>query len=135
MVRRTMLLAFALVVGACGGSSSETTTFTTDIIDPGPESGAATFFLTEADSGAILRVQPGDEVVTRLSTDGAAWELRDGPDTAIVAGGDSFFFEPSEGGVSAGYQEFSFTAAGTGSTTITIVRGSGETLTFTVEVG
>ena len=43
-MRRTMLVAFALVVGACGGSSSETTTFTTDIIDPGPESGAATFF-------------------------------------------------------------------------------------------
>ncbi len=130
-MRRTLLLSLALVITACGGSSSGTT----DLIIPGPEGGAATFFLTESDSGAVLRVQPGDEIVTRFSADGPAWEIDEAPDAAVVAGGDFFFFEPSEGGASAGYQEFSFIAAGEGSTTITLVSGSGETLTFTVEVG
>jgi hypothetical protein len=118
-MRRTLLLSLALVIAACGGSSSDTT----DLIIPGPEGGAATFFLTESD------------IVTRFSADGPAWEIDEAPDAAVVAGGDFFFFEPSEGGASAGYQEFSFIAAGEGSTTITLVSGSGETLTFTAEVG
>ncbi len=41
-MRRTLLLSLALVITACGGSSSGTT----DLIIPGPEGGAATFFLT-----------------------------------------------------------------------------------------
>ncbi len=73
--------------------------------------------------------------MARLPADGPAWEIDDGPDAAVVAGGDSFFFEPSEGGSTAGYQEFSFMAAGEGSTTIKLVSGAGDTLTFTVEVG
>jgi predicted secreted protein len=128
-----LLPGLALFVAACGGSSDATAT--TDFFDFGPESGSATFFLTEADSGAVLRVQPGDEIVARLPADGPAWEIDEGPDAAVVAGGDSFFFEPSEGGSTAGYQEFSFVAAGEGSTTIKLVSGAGDTLTFTIEVG
>lgn len=129
------LVALALVVAACGGSSSDTTAAgDIDIIDPGPEEGPATFFLTEADDGAVLRIQPGEEIVARLAADGPVWQLDAPPDGTVVAGGDSFFFEPSEGGT-PGYQEFSFIAAGEGSTTITLIGDSGETLTFTVEVG
>ena len=133
-MRRALLVAFALVVAACGGSSSGTTTDDRDILDLGSEGGPATFFLTEADDGAVLRIQPGEEIVARLAADGPVWQLDAPPDGTVVAGGDSFFFEPSEGGT-PGYQEFSFIAAGEGSTTITLIGDSGETLTFTVEVG
>jgi actin-like ATPase involved in cell morphogenesis len=101
----------------------------------GPERGSITFHLTGDDGGATLRVRSGDEIVAQLSSDGPVWNLDEAPNPSVVAGGDSFFFAPSELGWEAGYQEFSFIAAGEGTTTINLASDSGETLTFTVEVG
>jgi hypothetical protein len=89
------------------------------------------------DDGASFKLQVGDEVVPRLplpDAGQAGWVVSAAPDTGILAGGDTFRFIPSDPDEGEGYQEFSFIAAGVGTTTVTITRGVAESLTFTVEV-
>ena len=80
-----------------------------------------TFTLTIDDSGNVLQVRPGDEVMPRLPLTGHqdnGWVMTVSPNPAVLGGGDDLRFFPSEvdqGGVA--YHEFSFIAVGPGRTT------------------
>ena len=126
----TALAACALALGACGGGGGATTT-------TGAATTAITYTLTVDDTGNLLRLRPGDEVIPRLpltSTDDAGWVLTESPNQAVLAGGDDLRFFPSEiGQGGAAYHEFSFIAVGPGRTTVTLTHGF-QKFTFTVQV-
>jgi hypothetical protein len=124
------LAACGLALAACGddaGSSSTTTAATAPI----------TYTLGVADTGHVLQLRPGDEVVPRLPLTGPnddGWVMTVSPNPAVLGGGDDMRFFPSEvdqGGVA--YHEFSFIAVGEGRTSVTLAHGF-QQFTFTVQV-
>ncbi|MFH1330246.1 MAG: hypothetical protein ABIJ48_06325 [Actinomycetota bacterium] len=124
------LAACGFALASCGDGAG---TVTTTVGDPTP----ITFNLTIADSGNVLRVRPGDEVVARLPLTGhqdVGWVVTVSPNPLVLGGGDDLRFFPSEtdqGGVA--YHEFSFVAVGPGRTTVTLTHGF-QQFTFTVQV-
>jgi hypothetical protein len=129
---RTLAAAVACgaAVAACGSGASGGTT-AASILQP------ITFTLSVADSGNVLRLRPGDEVLPRLPLTGPrdeGWIMTVSPNPTVLAGGEgSLFFpsEPGQGGVA--YHEFSFVAVAPGRTTVTLVHGF-QQFTFTVQV-
>lgn len=124
------LAALAAVLGACG-SDAGTPPTTAAPLTP------ITFTLSVSDSGGVLQVRPGDEVVPRLPLTGIdddGWVMTESPNPAVLGGGDDLLFFPSEvgqGGVA--YHEFTFIAVGPGRTTVTLTHGF-QQFTFTVQV-
>ena len=96
-----------------------------------------TFVLTVDDTGNLLQLRLGDEVVPRLPLTGYdddGWVMTVSPNPAVLGGGDDMRFFPSEvdqGGVA--YHEFSFIAVGPGRTSVTLTHGF-QQFTFTVQV-
>jgi len=125
-----MLAVCGLAVAACG-SDGETAPTTADRPEP------ITFELTVEDSGNVLRVRPGDEVVPRLPLTGLedqGWLMTRPPNPSVLAEGDDLLFFPSEMGQGrVAYQEFSFTAVGPGETQVTLTHGVSH-FTFIVQV-
>ena len=133
MNRRRGLVAFVacgFALASCGNGAGPVTT-TAGAPTP------ITFTLTIADSGNVLRVRPGDEVVPRLPLTGYqddGWVVTVSPNPSVLGGGDDLRFFPSEvdqGGVA--YHEFSYIAVGPGRTTVTLNHGF-QQFTFTVQV-
>ena len=124
--------ACALALAACGGGAAPSAT-TTD----GRATAPITFTLTVNDTGNLLRLRPGDEVIPRLPLTGYnddGWVLTGAPNPAVLGGGDDMLFfpsEPDQGGVA--YHEFSFIAVGPGRTSVTLAHGL-QQFTFTVQV-
>jgi hypothetical protein len=122
--------ALAAVLAACGADAGTAPTTTAP---PTP----ITFTLSVNDSGGVLQVRPGDEVVPRLPLTGIedqGWMMTMSPNPAVLGGGDDLLFFPSEtgqGGVA--YHEFTFIAVGPGRTTVTLTHGF-QQFTFTVQV-
>jgi hypothetical protein len=123
-------VALAAVLAACGaapGSPPAATASPTPI----------TFGLSVDDTGNVLRVRPGDEVVPRLPLTGIeddGWVMTVSPNPAVLGGGDDLLFFPSEAGQGGvAYHEFSFIAVGPGRTTVTLTHGF-QQFTFTVQV-
>jgi hypothetical protein len=115
------LMALGLGLGACAEPGVTVST------GPVAASSSLTFNLTIDDSGHVLRVRQGDEVVPRLPLAGyqdPGWVMSVPPNPAVLGGGDDLRFFPSEadeGGVP--YHEFSFIAAGPGRTSFTLAHG------------
>jgi len=127
-----VLAACVFALAGCGeGAAGELPTTTAG--DPGP----ITFNLSVEDSGNVLRVRPGDEVVPRLPLNGyqdPGWVMTASPNPAVLGGGDDLLFFPSEIGQGGGaYHEFSFIAVGPGRTTVTLTHGL-QRFTLTVQV-
>lgn len=122
--------ACGFALASCGDGAAPVTT-TPDNSTP------ITFTLTIADSGNVLQVRPGDEVMPRLPLTGYqdnGWVMTVSPNPLVLGGGDDLRFFPSEvdqGGVA--YHEFSFIAVGPGRTTVTLTHGF-QQFTFTVQV-
>lgn len=122
-------VACGTALAACGGAAGETST--------GADLQPITFTLSVSDSGNVLRLRPGDEVLPRLPVTGAGdegWVMTVSPNPAVLAGGEgSLFFpsEPGQGGVA--YHEFSFVAVAPGRTSVTLIHGF-QRFTFTVQV-
>lgn len=122
--------ALAAVLAACGADAGTPPT-TAAPLTP------ITFTLSVNDSGGVLQVRPGDEVVPRLPLTGIdddGWVMTVSPNPAVLGGGDDLLFFPSEtgqGGVA--YHEFTFIAVGPGRTTVTLTHGF-QQFTFTVQV-
>jgi hypothetical protein len=124
------LAACALVLAACGDDTGATSTTTTAAV-------GITYTLGVGDTGHVLQLHPGDEVIPRLPLTGPSdegWVMTVSPNPAVLGGGDDMRFFPSEvdqGGVA--YHEFSFIAVGEGRTTVTLTHGL-QQFTFTVQV-
>jgi hypothetical protein len=120
----------AAVLTACGGDAGIAPIATSS---PTP----ITFSLSVNDSGNVLRVRPGDEVVPRLPLTGIeddGWVMTVSPNPAVLGGGDDLLFFPSEAGQGGvAYHEFSFIAVGPGRTTVALSHGF-QQFTFTVQV-
>jgi len=159
-MRRTVIIGIltALVATACGGGNDDAATTTepattlVEVPDQTSTTEAATatteparpaeFLLTEADNGAVLRVQPGDAITIRLPIEDPSnplWILAREPDPAIVEIADSLLWTPSEPGAVASHFEFLFFVVGTGDTEITFSLGpmtpTSRTIGFTVQSG
>ncbi len=125
-----VLAAGGLALAACGGG---TATPTTTAAAPT----AITYDLTVDDTGHVLQLRPGDEVVPRLPLTGyddEGWVMTLSPNPAVLGGGSNMRFFPSEvnqGGVA--YHEFTFIAVGQGRTSVTLTHGF-QHFTFTVQV-
>lgn len=122
--------AVAAVLAACGTDAGPAPT-TLAPLTP------ITFTLSVSDSGGVLQVRPGDEVVPRLPLTGIeddGWLMTVSPNPAVLDGGDDLLFFPSEAGQGGvAYHEFSFIAVGPGRTTVTLTHGF-QQFTFTVQV-
>jgi len=124
------LAACGLALAACGGDASAPTT-TAAAATP------ITYTLHVDDTGNLLMLHPGDEVIPRLPLTGPSddgWVMTVSPNPAVLGGGADTRFFPSEvdqGGVA--YHEFSFIAVGQGSTSVTLAHGF-QQFTFTVQV-
>jgi hypothetical protein len=124
------LAACTLALAACGGGEGTPTT-TTAALTP------ITFILHVDDSGNLLQLRLGDEVIPQLPLTGyddEGWVTTVSPNPAVLGGGANQRFFPSEvdqGGVA--YHEFSFIAVGPGRTSVTLTHGF-QQFTFTVQV-
>lgn len=120
-----LVVAVALVVVSCGG-------------DDTPE-GIMTLIVTPESDGRTVTLWVGDELAPQLPAAGPEdplWALAGPPDPAVLAGGDSFVFVPSVEAFGDPYVEFSFQAAGAGTTVLEFESDadSADTITFTVQV-
>lgn len=129
-VPAALAAALAAVLTACGSDAG-----TAPIATASPT--PITFNLSVNDSGNVLRVRPGDEVVPRLPLTGIeddGWVMTVSPNPAVLGGGDDMLFFPSEAGQGrVAYHEFSFIAVGPGRTTVALSHGF-QQFTFTVQV-
>jgi len=123
----------ALLAAALAACSSDAGTAPIATASPTP----ITFNLSVNDSGNVLRVRPGDEVVPRLPLTGVedeGWVMTVSPNPAVLGGGDDMLFFPSEAGPGrVAYHEVSFIAVGPGRTTVALTHGF-QQFTFTVQV-
>jgi hypothetical protein len=123
------LTACGLALAACGSDAGMPTT-TTSALTP------IMFILTVDESGNLLRLGLGDEVVPRLPLTGyddEGWVMTVPPNPAVLGGGDDMRFFPSEVDQGVAYHEFSFIAVGPGSTSVTLTHGF-QQFAFTVQV-
>jgi hypothetical protein len=158
-VRRSVvtLTVLALLTVGCGGGGDAAGTTTTTLVSPDTSEAplpletsstttttavdpSAEFVLTEADNGAVLRLNMGDTIIVRLTLGDPGeqpWIIAREPDPSVLSTGETFVWVPSEPGQGNEYVEFSFQVIGPGTTSVMFSEGpltpTTRTVSFDVE--